>query len=301
MKKIELQGTYTALITPFSQDALQVNEDSLKKLIHRQLEEGIDGLLILGSTGEAPTLSRKEQDRVISLTVNEVNRRVPVMVGTGNYSTEQTILNTKRAEELGADMALIVTPYYNKPTPEGIFRHFKAIAKSSSLPIIIYNTQGRTGKNINPPLLKRLSEIKEIIAIKDCSENIDQMMDFINLVVKERPDFKVLSGDDSMTLPLIALGGHGIISVASNLIVKPLVKMVYAALNGDFNSARSIHYELLPLFRALFIETNPIPIKTIMDLCGYHAGPLRLPLCEMSEENTSALQNVLKNLKMKIL
>lgn len=292
MKK-SLQGTYTALVTPFDEN-LKLNEEMLRKLIQRQLKAGIDGLVILGTTAETPTLTEEEQEQIIKITVKEVNKQVPVIVGTGTYSTEKTIYHSKKAEELGADMLLIVTPYYNKPTSEGIFRHFLWTAKNTSLPLIIYNNEGRTCKNIDTPTLSRLAEIESIVAVKETSENINQMMDVLYATQKVRPEFKVISGDDPITLPLIALGGHGVISVVSNLIPKAMIDLVNAALKGDFKTAKQIHFECLPLFRDAFIETNPIPIKTAMNLSGFNVGDLRLPLCEMSKEHLLKLQKTLK-------
>jgi 4-hydroxy-tetrahydrodipicolinate synthase len=290
-------GAYTALVTPFDEKS-QVNIPMLRDLIRFQLREGIQGLVVLGTTGEAPTLKPEEKDCIIQIAVEEVKGKIPLIVGTGAYSTAAAIENTKRAEALGADMALVVTPYYNKPTPEGIFLHYQEITKHTSLPIIIYNIQGRTACNINSLHLKRLASLETIIGIKESSGNIEQMTEMIDCILSERPDFKIFSGDDLFTLPLIALGGHGVVSVVSNLLPKPIVQLVEAGLKGDFTAARKLHYELLPITKGAFIETNPLPIKEAMNLCGKAVGGYRLPLCEMLPHNKQALRQILQQMQL---
>ena len=293
---MELKGTYTALITPFKTDG--VDYDGLRQLINFQIENEIDGLLLLGTTGEAPTLTWEEQEEVLKVAVEEIAGRVPLMVGTGTNATQKTIDNTKKAKRLGADIALVVTPYYNKPTDEGIYRHFKAITENVDIPVVVYNIQGRTSKNIETATLKRISELNNIIGVKEASGNINQMMDVINTIVKSNPRFSVMCGDDALTLPLISLGGRGIISVVSNVIPNRVVHMVNAALRGDFEMARKIHFDILPLVKGMFIETNPIPVKTAMNMLSMPSGIVRLPLYEMSDENSAKLRNIMMNMNL---
>lgn len=290
-----LRGVFTALITPFDADD-QLDEDGLRFLIRRQLAHAIDGIVVAGTTGEAPTLSEEETERVIRISKEEVGRRAVFVVGTGSYSTKKTIQNTLQAEELGADMALIVTPYYNRPTQEGLYQHFKAVAEATELPIVIYNVQGRTGQNLQTDTLKRLLEIPSIVGLKETSGNISQISDVIALARQMRPDFSVVSGDDNITLPLMALGGQGIISVLSNLLPKEMKALTDALEGGNYAAAQQMHYDLLPLMKALFIETNPIPIKVAMQHCGLPSGGLRLPLCSLLPENAEKLRETLESL-----
>jgi 4-hydroxy-tetrahydrodipicolinate synthase len=288
MKKI--QGVHTALITPFtSQNTL--DEEGLRLLIQRQLQAQVDGITILGTTGEAPTLAKDEQERIIRIAKKECNGSDTVlMVGTGSYSTDQTIQNTELAHKLGADAALVVVPYYNRPTQEGLYLHFQAVAKGSSLPIILYNIPGRSGQNLQLGTLRRLLAIPSIVGIKEASGNISQINDTIAIAKEIRPDFAVLSGDDGLTLPAMALGGDGVVSVISNLIPQSVKALTTAMQKGDLTQARKIHEELLPLIKMAFIETNPIPIKTILALHGLPAGPCRLPLCGLTPDNATLMQ-----------
>lgn len=292
MKKFT--GVYTALITPFTTDD-QLDEEGLQHLIDRQIQGGVDGIVILGTTGEAPTLTDKEKKQVIKLASDACNPQTALIIGTGTYSTKQTIENTLIAENAGATAALIVTPYYNKPTQEGLYRHFKAIAESTKLPILIYNAPGRTAQNLQTDTLKRLMEIPTIVGVKETSGNISQINDVIALAKKIRPEFCILSGDDDITLPLMALGGDGVVSVISNILPREVKNLVDAACSGDFSKAREIHYNLLPLIKMAFIETNPIPIKAIHQLCHLPAGNCRLPLCELSQENWLKVQQAIES------
>lgn len=285
---------YTALITPFDHRG-GVDEEGLRYLIRRQIENGIEGVLPLGSTGESPTLTGEEQKRIIRISREETREKAQLLVGTGTNSTAHTIENTLMAEELGADCALIVTPYYNKPTQEGLYQHYKAIAQAVEIPIIIYNVPYRTGQNLQTVTLKRLLDIPTIVGVKEASGNISQISDVIELTKKERPEFCVLSGDDALTLPLMAMGGHGVISVASNLVPDLMKSLVEALASGNLIEAQGLHYHLAPLLRALFVETNPIPIKAAMGLCGLPSGSCRLPLCSLSSENILMLEGVVKN------
>ncbi len=289
MKK--LKGLYTALITPFTQNN-KLDEDGLRHLIHRQLAENIEGIVLMGSTGEAPTLTDEEKRRIITIGKEEIGNSCKLIIGTGSYSTEQTILDTQEAAHLGADAALIVVPYYNRPSQEGLYLHFKTVAEASKIPIIIYNVPGRTGSNLLVETLVRLAEIPSIVALKDCSANVLQISESIALTKQIRDDFSILSGDDAITLPLMVLGGDGLLSVASNLLPKEVKELVDAATNHDFAKAKELHHQLMPFFKAIFVETNPIPIKKVLELCGLPSGPCRLPLCEPSLRNIAILTEI---------
>lgn len=292
---IEVHGVYTALITPFNASG-QFDEEGFRQNIRFQIANGIDGIVPLGTTGEAPTLLKSEQKQVIQIAVDEAKGTIPIMVGTGSYCTVQTIENTRIAEELGADIALVVTPYYNKPTQEGLYRHFKAISESTSLPILVYNIQGRTGQNLQTDTLKRIADLPKIVGVKEASGNVTQIGEVIETIGRHRPGFSVMSGDDANTFSVMALGGQGIVSVVSNLIPSQIKSIVQAMELEDYHLAREIHYRLMPLFRGAFIETNPIPIKTAMNLWGMPAGPCRLPLCEMLPENQEKLEQILDSI-----
>jgi len=289
----KMQGVYTAIVTPFN-SLNQLDEEGLRRNLRFQLDCGIDGIVALGTTGECPTLTKTEKERIVQICIEEIKGKVPLIVGTGSYSTEQTIENTLIAEHSGADMALIVTPYYNKPPQEGIFHHFKSTAEATKLPIIVYNHMGRTGQNIQTETLMRLADIPSIIAVKECSGNITQMSDVIEKIAMHRHDFSVLSGDDSILLPFLSIGGDGAISVISNLLPKQIKTLVQAALEGNYMVAREMHYRLAPLFRTLFIETNPIPIKAAMSLYHMASGSCRSPLCDLLPENKKLLAQALK-------
>lgn len=293
---MKLAGTITALITPFIDQ--QLDEEGFANNIRFQISQGIDGILPLGTTGEASTLSADEQLRVISIAIREAKGKVPVWVGTGSYCTKQTIEKTQRAKNLGADVALIVTPYYNRPTQEGIYRHFEAIATNVDIPIMIYNIPGRCGQNIETPTLMRIAGLPNIIGVKEASGNIHQAGDFLHTIAKKYPHFTVFSGDDILTLPMIALGAVGVVSVVSNLITKQVIALTNASLKGNFTLARELHFQLLSLYKTAFIETNPIPIKTAMTLCGMPAGGCRLPLYEMSNENLEILRQQLLQMNL---
>jgi 4-hydroxy-tetrahydrodipicolinate synthase len=279
-----LRGAFTALITPMNADE-SVDYEGFRKLVRFQLESGISGLVPLGTTGETPTLDEvTEEDALIDIVMAEAKGKVPVILGAGSNCTKDAVKYVKRAKQKGADYALVVTPYYNKPNDEGIYRHFKACSEVG-IPIIVYNIAGRTGKNISTPLLARIAELPNIAGVKEASGDINQMMDVIQTIKAKKPGFTVLSGDDALTLPLIALGGDGVISVVSNLAPKEVTAMTKAGLSGDFEKAREMHYRLLPAFKNAFIETNPVPIKAAMNMKGLPAGALRLPLVSLAKEN----------------
>ncbi len=293
MKK---QGVITALITPFANHHL--DEEGFVQNIRFQMENQIDGILLFGSTGEDSTLTNEEQIKMIQLAVREAKGKTPIYVGTGSNCTRKAIEKTKQAKDLGADIVSVVTPYYNKPTQEGIFRHFEAICTSVDIPLIIYNIPGRCGVNIETPTLERIADLPNVIGVKEASGNINQTGDVIHTIAKTRKNFCVLSGDDILTLPMISLGAHGVISVASNLIPDKVIAFVKAALQGNFDHARQQHHQLLPFFKAIFMETNPIPIKTAMQLCGMPSGICRLPLWQMTPNNLERLENLLAEMQL---
>jgi 4-hydroxy-tetrahydrodipicolinate synthase len=290
---LRLKGAFTALITPMKDNG-DVDYEGLRRLVEFQINAGIDGLVPLGTSGENPTLDEEEEEELIAIVVKLAQGRVPVLIGTGSNSTRHTVKYTQRAKEMGADAALVVTPYYNKPNDDGLLRHFEAAAEAG-LPIVVYNIGSRTGRNINAPLMQKLSLIPGIIGVKEASGDINQMADVIAQIRGAGREFTVLSGDDALTVPLLALGGDGVISVISNLVPAKVSAMVKAGLVGDFVEARRLHYELLPLVKAAFVETNPIPIKAAMGMAGLPAGPTRLPLGPLSLENERLLRAVLKD------
>jgi len=280
-----LKGVYTALITPFTKEG-KFDEAAFKDLIEFQIASGISGLVPCGTTGESPTLSHAEHDRVIQLTVETAAGRVPVIAGTGSNATSEAIQLSQHAEKSGVDAVLLVNPYYNKPTQQGLYLHFKAIADSISIPCVLYNIQGRSGVNLETETLARLAgECSNITTVKEASGNLQQMKD---VIASTDSNFHVVSGDDNMTLNLIESGGMGVISVASNLIPKKMVKMVSLALDGNMEQARKKEAELADFFKTMFIETNPIPIKTAMAMRGWCEEVFRLPICSLSSEGKRA-------------
>ena len=289
------QGAFTAVVTPFRQDG-SLDEKALRNLIKFQIEKGINGLVPCGTTGESPTLSSEEWETVIAIAVEEANGKVPVIAGTGTNSTDKTVKATKRAKELGADGALIVNPYYNKPTQDGLYQHFRTVAGKVDIPIVLYNIKGRTAVNVETETLMKLTnECSNIVAVKEASGDISQMMD----VIAQKPDHvNVLSGDDGLTLPLLAVGGKGVISVASNIHPARVTEMVTKALNNQLGPALRIHYELLPLFKGIFIETNPVPIKAALAMKGMIQEAYRLPLTPMRPSNKEKLRKILEAMKL---
>lgn len=289
------KGAITAIVTPFLENG-DVDEKSLRNLVEFQIRNNIDGIVPCGTTGESPTLGHEEHHKVIEIVIDAVNGKVPVIAGTGSNSLREALDMTKKAADAGATASLQVCPYYNKPTQEGLFRHFSAIANAVDIPIIIYNIQGRTGINMETATLARLAkEHSNIVAVKEASGNVAQMMEVISILPK---NFAVLSGDDNLTLPLMALGGKGVISVASNIIPNEMHQLTEYALNGDFENAAKLHYRLLPLFKGIFLETNPIPIKAALAMKGFIKEAYRLPMCEMKAENNEKLRQILKDLKL---
>ncbi len=284
-------GCGTALVTPFCRDQ-SLDESALRRLVRRQIEEGINFLVPCGTTGESPTLSRQEHLRVVQITVEEANKKVPVLGGAGGYNTAEVIELARELQHIGVDGILSVTPYYNKPTQEGLYQHYKAIASAVPLPIVVYSVQGRTGINVEPATLKRLAAIENIVGVKEASGNISQMARVIHEVPEK---FIVLSGDDSITIPLIALGGRGIISVVSNEIPGEMTRLAQAALGGDFAKARAIQRQYLPLMEINFVESNPIPVKAAMAAMGLLEPVWRLPMCPPSPQNQQKIEAVLES------
>jgi 4-hydroxy-tetrahydrodipicolinate synthase len=285
-------GCGTAMVTPFRRDG-SLDESTLRSLIQRQIGAGIDFLVPCGTTGESPTLTHEEHLRVVEITVETSAKRVPVLGGAGGYNTAEVISLARELATIGADGILSVTPYYNKPTQEGLYQHYRAIAEAVELPIILYSVQGRTGVNIEPAAVRRLAEIENIIGIKEASGSIAQMSAILNVVPD---DFIVLSGDDAITLPLAALGGRGVISVVSNEIPAEMARLVRLAVSGNFPGARELHRRYLPLMEINFVESNPGPVKAAMAEMGLLEPVWRLPLVTPREENQARLRGVLESL-----
>jgi 4-hydroxy-tetrahydrodipicolinate synthase len=287
-------GCGTALVTPFKPDG-GLDESTLRSLVRRQIQAGINFLVPCGTTGESPTLTRREHLRVVEITLEEAKGKVPVVGGAGGYNTHEVIELGRELKTLGCDGILSVTPYYNKPTQEGLYQHYKAIATAVPLPIIVYSVQGRTGVNVEPLTLKRLAEIDNIVGVKEASGNISQMASVIHQVPER---FAVLSGDDSITIPLIALGGKGIISVASNEIPRRMTELAQLALAGDFNGARKVQREFLPLMEINFVESNPGPVKAAMALMGLLEPVWRLPMVPPTAASQARIEKVLESLSL---
>ncbi len=285
----QLKGCGTALVTPFRRDE-SIDESALRRLIEFQVDGGVDFLIACGTTGESVTLTEDEQARVVEITIETSAGRVPVVAGAGGYNTREVIEKIHRFTSLGADAILSVTPYYNKPTQEGLFQHYSAIAGSTSLPIILYSVQGRTSCNLEPATVERLAGIKNIVGIKEASGNIAQIVEIASLVDES---FSIFAGDDAVALPVAALGGVGVISVASNLLPRNVSDLCHAAADGRFDEARRLNRWLAPVFKALFIESNPIPVKASLAMIGMIEEVYRLPLVPMSAANRAKLEKVL--------
>lgn len=287
------KGSIVAIVTPFSSKGGKniVDEKRLRDLIEFQIKNGTSGIVPCGTTGESATLSFEEHERVIEITVEQVNKRIPVIAGTGSNSTEEAIMLTKHAAKAGADASLQVAPYYNRPTQNGLYFHFKAIAEAVDIPIVLYNIASRTGVNIEPETIARLArDCKNIVGVKEASGSLEQMSR-IKLLCGQ--NFDLISGDDSLTLPVLAIGGTGIISVVANIIPRDVADMVSEFEKGNIHQSGKLHYKMLPLIKAVFIETNPIPVKTAMGLMGLCEPHLRLPMCAMSADNLEKLKKAL--------
>ena len=285
------QGSFVAMVTPFRNG--KVDEAKVRELVEFHTSHGTDGLIPCGTTGESPALSHDEHRRVVELVVEAAHGRIPVIAGTGSNSTAEAIDLTRHAERAGAAGALVVNPYYNKPTQEGLYRHFRAVAESVAIPILVYNIQSRTAVNVETVTLERLvRDAKNVVGVKEASGSLDQMS---QVIAACGPGFSVLSGDDNLTLPLLAIGGHGVISVIANIVPRETAEMVHAALDGDWKRARELHYKLFPLARAAFLETNPIPIKEAMAMASMIEPEFRLPMCRMGDANRERLRTILKS------
>jgi 4-hydroxy-tetrahydrodipicolinate synthase len=284
-----IKGSIVAIVTPFRDG--KVDEAKFRELIEFQIKNGTDAIVPCGTTGESPTLSHAEHQRVIEICINTVKGRVPVIAGTGSNSTDEAIALTQHAAKAGADGVLVVSPYYNKPTQEGLYRHFRAVAGSVKIPVILYNIAGRTAVNIEPATIARLAkDCPNIVGVKEASGSLEQMQTIKRLCPKE---FLLISGDDGLLLPILSIGGVGVISVAANIIPQDVKKIIQAFESGHLSEAQALYYKMLPLVKALFVETNPIPVKTAMGLMGLCLAELRLPLCEMAVENERKLKTAL--------
>ena len=284
------KGSIVAIVTPFKNG--KVDEEAYRELIEFQIENGTHAIVPCGTTGESATLDMEEHNRVIEIAVEAVNKRVPVIAGTGGNSTSEAIELTAHAKKCGVDGTLQVTPYYNKPTQEGLYQHFKAIAKAVALPQVLYNVPGRTSVNMIPETVGRLAELPEVVGIKEASGNLSQMAEIVKLAGDK---ITLLSGDDNVTLPVLALGGKGVVSVAANIVPRETADMVNAWEKGDVAKTRELYYRLFPLFQAMFYETNPIPVKTSLALMGRIQDEMRLPLYPMAPANLKRLKKVLKD------
>ena len=290
------QGSIVALVTPFKQGEL--DEKALRNLVEFHISEGTDAIVPCGTTGESATLSHEEHCRVIEIVIEQVNKRIPVIAGAGSNSTKEAIFLTEHAKKSGADAVLSITPYYNKPTQEGLFQHFKTIAEHVDIPMVLYNVPGRTGVNMLPETVVRLSKIKNIVGVKEASGSLDQA----GAIIQHTDDsFDVISGEDSLTFPMMAMGAKGVISVVANVAPKKMAQMCKAVLNNNMLEARKLHYELIDLSKAVFYETNPIPAKKAVYLMGLMENEIRLPLVEMTKENTEKLKKVMEKLGIKII
>jgi 4-hydroxy-tetrahydrodipicolinate synthase len=291
---IMFRGTFTALVTPFRNGGIDVS--AFEKLIETQISAGITGIVAIGTTGESPTLSHEEREQLISLAVKAAHKRCFVIAGTGSNATQHAVADTKAAEKLGVDGALLVAPYYNKPSQEGLFRHFKTIADTTSLPIILYNIPGRCGVDIMPETVMRLAiECRNIVSIKEASGSVERVSELRRLLPES---FTILSGDDSLTLPFMSVGAVGVVSVASNLFPSEVCALIRACESADLKLAEKLHRKLLPLFKDLFIEPNPVPVKTALGWRGAMSGDVRLPLCEMNEANQARLRKTLEEFEL---
>ena len=285
------KGLYVALVTPFKKDG-SLNEEKLKELVRFHIESGTDGLVPCATTSENPTYTWEEHFRIIEIVVKEAEGKLKVVAGCGTNSTTRSLDNIKKAKELGADGAMVVTPYYNKPTQEGLYAHFMKLADEGGLPLMLYNVPGRTGVNMLPETVERLSKHEMIVAVKEASGSLEQMSDIVN---RCRDRINLLSGDDGITLPILSIGGKGVVSVVGNIVPGDMLAMLRAFEKGDLEEARKWHFKLFPLCKAMFIETNPMPVKEAMNMLGMDVGDVRLPLVRMKPENQEKLRAALKD------
>lgn len=293
---MNFEGTYVAMVTPFNKDG-EIDEEGFRSNINYLIDKGVNGLLGAATTGESATLTHDEHQKVIEILIDEVDGRVETLAGAGSNSTKEAMDLVKFSEDVGADAALVITPYYNKPQAHGLIDHFSVIADSADIPIIAYNVPSRTGIDMDIDTIVELAKIDNLDAIKEASGSVDKISDIYRALQNEglEDDFNILSGEDSLTLPIISVGGTGVISASANVDPRRMVLMVDSALNGDYDRAMELHYEMVDLIRALFIESNPVPAKTAMNIMGLPAGPLRKPLVEMKDENLEILKKALKD------
>ena len=293
---MKFEGTYVAMVTPFTND-LEIDEEGFRSNINYLIDKGVTGLVGAGTTGESATVSHEEHQRIIDILVDEVNGRVETIAGTGSNATSEALSLTQYAYDAGADSALLITPYYNKPQQHAMVQHYSTIADTVDIPLILYNVPSRTGINMDVETIVELAKVDGIDAVKEASGSVDKVSDIYKALTHEgiEDDFCILSGEDSLTLPLMAVGATGVISASANVDAKRMVLMVDSILNDDYTRAMELHYEMVELIRALFIESNPVPVKTAMNLMGLPSGPLRQPLAEMLPENLEVLKKALKD------
>ena len=293
---MNFEGTYVAMVTPFNEDK-QIDEEGFRSNINYLIDQGVNGLVGAGTTGESATLNHEEHQRVIEILIDEVNGRVQTVAGTGSNATSEAIALTEFADDAGADAALLITPYYNKPQQHAMVEHYRTVADATDIPLIAYNVPSRTGVNMDVETIVELAKIDNIDAVKEASGSVDKVSDIYRALQHEglEDKFNILSGEDSLTFPIMAVGGTGVISASANIDGKRMVLMVDSILNDDYDRAMELHYEMLELIRALFIESNPVPVKTAMNIMGLPAGPLRQPLAEMKDESLEVLKKALKD------
>ncbi len=293
---MEFRGSIVAMITPFTEDG-KIDRAGVEKLINFHIENGTDAILLAGTTGESATLTHDEHKELIKMGVEIAGGRIPIVAGTGSNSTAEALDLTRAAKEAGADAALLITPYYNKPTQKGMYLHFKKIAEEVDIPIILYNVPSRTGINLLPDTVAKLSEIPNIVAVKEASGNLGQM---VQIVSKVKEEFKLMSGDDQLLLPILSIGGTGVISVVANIIPKDMAQMIKEWEAGNVQKAREMYYKMYPLAQAMFYETNPIPVKTAAGLLGLPTGPLRLPLAPMDDANLERMKKAMRDYGLEV-
>ena len=293
---MNFEGTYVAMVTPFDKDE-QIDEEGFRSNINYLIDQGVNGLVGVGTTGESATLDHDEHQKIIDILVDEVDGRVATIAGTGSNATYEATYLTKYAEDAGADAALLITPYYNKPQQHSLVEHYRYVAENTDIPIIAYNVPSRTGINMDVSTIVELAKIDNLDAVKEASGSVDKVSDIYRELQHEglEDDFNILSGEDSLTLPIMAVGGTGVISASANIDARRMVLMVDSVLNDDYGRALELHYEMVELIRALFVESNPVPVKTAMNLMGLPSGPLRLPLTGMKDENLEILKKALKD------
>ena len=293
---MKFEGTYVAMVTPFTKD-LEIDEEGFRSNINYLIDKGVNGLVGAGTTGESATVTHEEHQKIIDILVEEVDGRVEAVAGTGSNSTSEALSLTKYADDAGADSALLITPYYNKPQQHGMIQHYGTIAEAVDIPLIAYNVPSRTGINMDVETIVELAKIDGVDAVKEASGSVDKVSDIYKALTHEglEDEFSILSGEDSLTLPLMAVGATGVISASANVDAKRMVLMVDSILNDDYTRAMELHYEMVELIRALFIESNPVPVKTAMNIMGLPSGPLRQPLAEMKPENVEILKKALKD------